>query len=430
MMKLASLFAFLLLCVGSLSPANTILRPPDPAAPLAERWNWARAEAPRQVRGQYWIAWTVQRQMKETEIVGSVYSDRARITLKEILNGVAEPQPSLQEEAKSALERMSSSEKKAAQMVTRDLAILIKISPGGEATTSGVSLTNLHFDTGGLPIAWLGKAEQQESLALVVKIYDQVRTSECKQELIAAAALHSLPDQVIPFLQKLFTEEKPDQLRGQAGFWLANQDNPAALKTLLNQLPKEHSGEVIDEAMAGIHSTESPTAVDIFAQLASQGNPHLLREQAIFWLGQTESDRAAKLLQHVIAEDPDRELRKKAVFSLSQMPEALSLSPMIQLARGNAPEEIRKEAVFWLSQIASKKVASILKDTVENDGSFEIQKQALFALSEIEDSSGLEELIHIATTSSNAALRKEAIFCLGQSSDPRAREALLKMLEE
>ena len=408
----------------------TVLRCPDASRPLAERWKWALTEAARQVPGPtYWIAWSIDRQMPENEIIGSFYTEGApRTTLKAILYGETEPPLSVQEEAKKALMKATTGNRQA-KIVARELVILIQVSAAGELKASEVCLANLSFQTRGYPIAWLGKAGQQESLTLVTGLYGQGKTDRFKQELIAAVAFHTIPDRVIPFLQNVFARESSDELRGQAAFWLANQDDPASMKILLEQLSKERSREVIDQAMAGIQSTESAAAVDIFAKLAAHGNPRILREQAIFWLGQTESERAASLLKNVIAGDPDTDIRKKAVFSLSQMPEEMSLAPMIELVRGNAPEAVRKEAVFWLSQIASRKAADVLKDTAENDPSFDIQKQALFALSELEDHAGVEELIRIARTHPNRAIRKEAIFWLGECDDPRAREALLKMLE-
>lgn len=431
MKQLAFAAAFILVLSSLVLSGTPVLRCPDANQPLAGRWKWARTEAAREAAGSaYWVGWSIERQMPENEIIGSFYAEGApRPTLKGILYGEAEPQLSVHEEARKALDKTRASENHRARIVTRELGILIQVSPQGEVKSSEVSLLNLSFNTRGLPIAWLGKAGQQESLTLVTALYGQGNTAHFKEELISAAASHTIPEQVIPFLQKIFMEENSDDLRGEAAFWLANQNDPASLKVLLNQLVNERSREVIDQAMAGLQSTESSEAVDVFAQLASHGNPRVLREQAIFWLGQTESEKAAALLKSIITGDPDTGMRKKAVFSLSQMPEEMALAPLIELARGNAPDSVRKEAVFGLSQIASKRVAGVLKDTVESDPSFEVQKQALFALSELEDQAGVEELIHIANTHPNREIRKEAIFWLGECDDPRAREALLKMLQ-
>src|SRR5262245_11046892 len=70
--------------------AVTVVRPPDPSAPLTQRWKWAGAEAAKAGYAKgYWAAYSIQRLMGEHSTIGSVYSDprRNRPTLREVVTG-------------------------------------------------------------------------------------------------------------------------------------------------------------------------------------------------------------------------------------------------------------------------------------------------------------------------------------------------------
>jgi len=343
---------------------------------LAAKLDQALADASKASSGRtFWAGYAIDRLMGEDSHIGSFDTRRGGrdVSIRDILAGKAvtalpENAPAdLQKAATTALdriERKGQPEKK----VVKELGFFFKYGPGTTPVLTKVEMSNLElsFDFEGAPLYWLGKAPEDQSLALVESLYGRNRGEDVRENLIAAAGCHGSSKLALPFLESVLSGPDPDGLRKDATFWISQLNDAAGLRLLAKTARADRSEEVREGAVFGISQVELPAAAD----------------------------------------------------------------ELISLARGAEKRDVRKQAVFWLSQMASEKSGKVLEEIAVKDGDLEIQEQALFALSELPDNSGLDALIKLARTHADPRIRKKAVFWLGESDDPRALDAIVAIIKE
>jgi HEAT repeat protein len=251
--------------------------------------------------------------------------------------------------------------------VWKEVAILLRYATAAKTGPTQVNMSNfdLPVDLGGLPLVWLGEANDTESLDWLEKTYRASPAKEVKEQLLAAVGIHQDPALTVPILAAVLKSREPEDLRRNATFWLSQQDSKKAYELLLETAKKDRS----------------------------------------------------------------REVREGAIFGISQMGLEESVDGLIGLAKSADDEEVRKQAIFWLGQKASTKATETLKAMAYEGGETKIQEQAIFALSQLPGKEGVDELIKVAKTHPDAELRKKAIFWLGASGDPRALEVLVEIIK-
>jgi hypothetical protein len=353
-----------------------VVRHPNPGEALGVRYAWAVKEAgARRYKTGYWIGYSVRKQMGEMSFIGSFERDgrSLNLTIEEILAGKnIESSPagtaSVQVTAREVLENLEK-KKKTENKILKDVAILFRYGSGNPSTLEKVEMSNLNlaFDLKGLPLVWLGGAQDGESLAMIGRMFDAAPADgKIREHLVAAAGIHGSPELTVPFLDRILKGKDSDHIRKDAAFWIGQQDDPAGLR--------------------------------------------ILKQTA-------RSDKAA-------------EVRKSAVFAISEVELEEAVDDLIDLARTAENSDVRHEAVFWLGQRASKKAEAALEKFAYSDTDAKVQEQAVFALSELRGNEGVEPLIKIAKTHPNPHVRKKAVFWLGESGDPRAVEALIAIVKE
>lgn len=434
LLSLTLLFTLTAYAGGTYSPVadrvSEIIRHPDPAAPLAQRWSWAierggaRSEA-------FWVGYTIRRMMPEgaTMYIGSWSSnhDNAEGSLADLLAGRTAPpgdDADLQEAAQRALNQRDEQNKK---RVWRDVAVLIHYPAGATSAESfqKIIMGNLEapFSLDNDPLFWLGAAADDESLDLLEARYREASDIRSKKRLVAIYGMHGAPDRVVPWLGDILNSNEDEDLRASTTLWLGSQNDDRAITLLERAARDDRSAEVRKDAVFGLSQAERPRAVEVMIDLVRTADDREVRESAVFWLGQQASPKAAAAIESFIY-DKDVEIQKKAVFALAQLDTGGSVERLITVAKTHPRQQTRKEAIFWISQVASEKAADALGTFAREDEDTEVQKQAVFALSQLDDGAGVPDLIDISNTHPNAKVRKSAIFWLGQSGDPRALEAL------
>jgi HEAT repeats len=356
-------------------PPSRIARPAAETAALEARYSWALDQVAKAgASTDVWIGYAVDRLMDENSHIGSFHGgSRAKEpTVAEVLTGQKilpvppESGEDVRKAAKAALDELDK-KGKPEQKILKEIGIFMRYKAGRTPVLADVSLSNLDlsFDFEALPLYWLGKAEDAESLALVKKLYAGSRDDEAREGLIAAAGCHGAPSLVTPFLAGVLNSGDADDLRKDAAFWIGQQHDAAGLGVL---------------------------------------------------------DRAART-------DKSEDVREGAVFAISQVELPAAVDALIALARGAELKDVRKQAVFWIGQMASEKAGPALEEFARKDGDIEIQEQAVFALSQLPDNGGVEPLIKLAKTHPDPRVRKKAVFWLGECDDPRALETLISILK-
>ncbi|HEY4491694.1 MAG TPA: HEAT repeat domain-containing protein [Acidobacteriota bacterium] len=386
-----------------------------------------------------WIGYSIARLMSENEFIGSFDDSRKHSTsLRELITGqkvmespqqILDSEKHVREEAKRALEGMEQSDK-TEKKVWKEIAVLSKFSaPRALLMEVDVTEWTLAFRLENIPLIWLGKSNEEQSISLLQKLYRQGSEEE-KEDILSAIGIHTKSDLVLPALNAVIDSNESEDLRKSAVFWLGQTGHPAALNRLLQIVKSDRSEEVRTSAVFSISEMRLPGAEQILIDLAKGSRDREVRMEAIFWIGQKEYPNAGEFLEKIVFEGADLETQKKAIFSLSQMHGDETMNRLIKIAKTHKALEARKEAIFWLAERSSKKAVQELSDFAYRSEETEIQKQAVFALSQFSGDDGVKELIEIARHHKNPAIRKEAIFWLGQTEHPEAVKAILEVLEK
>ncbi len=432
-----TLLLFLFSFIPFSAQSATTIKHSNESAPLAERWKWGQQQHQQFTKNGVWIAYSIEQQMPENEIIGSFYSSRREFpTIYELLTGNKRPFQSkirthddVQIIAKEQLMRLEGKESGAVRTISREIAILFGYT-GTNMDRLEVSLLDLQFDFRGRDLIWLGTTSHEQSIGLLRSLYEKETRAKLGEDLLEGIGIHRSPSLVVPILQQVLNESA-DDLRAKAAFWLGTQNHPSALKVLAEKLKSEKSEDVIEDGLAGMSEMTLPEADQQMKEWTREGYSAKLRESAIFWLGQKEAPGTLALLEKIAMQASNPEIVEKAIFSMSEMHKTPGVTEtLIRIARTQPNREGRKQAIFWLSQNYSEKIEKTIKEFATKDPDREVQKHAIFALSELEDGTGIPELIQIAKTHKDPMIRKEAIFWLGEADDSRAHEALLQLIEE
>ena len=337
-------------------PPSEVIRPPDEAAALAARFDWALARAPQSAQGKsFWVGYSIDRLMGERSHIGSFYDGRRNdFSVADILAGRKESTAAsgdLRGAAKTALDEIDSKgrpEKK----VLKELGFFYRFTSGAAPSLAEVHMSNLDlsFDFESAPLCWLGEATEAQSMDLVKAFYERSRDGEAREGLVAAAGCHGTPALVVPFLAGVLDGDGPDDLRKDAAFWMGQQNDAEGLKLLIKAARSDRSGEVREGAVFGISQVELPGAVDTLIDLARTADKRDVRKQAVFWIGQMASEKAGRALEEFARKDTDVEIQEQAVFALSQLEGNQGVEPLIKLAKTHPDPRIRKKAVFWLGE--------------------------------------------------------------------------------
>lgn len=356
---------------------DQIIKYQRPGVNLDKKWDWAMKHIKNQPNSTgYWIGYSFKQFMDVNSFINGYhchdYDDKK--TLEEIIYGRLPENMDkgksdteiIREAAKEALKQYNDN-KKSKERVEKEIAVLFRFMPD-KPVFNDIKLSNLslYADLKNIPLIWLGKNDSEQSLNFLKQMYNRQTDDNCKNEILVAIGIHEMPKRVIPFLQKILYSNESNELREDAVFWIARQNDEKSLEILINT---------------------------------------------------ANSDRSL-------------DVREKAVFGISLLNSDAAIDALISLVYHEQNSEVRKKAVFWLGQKASKKAVAALDDVVHiQNGETEIQKQAVFALSQIPKDEGIPYLIKIAKEHPNKMIRKKAIFWLGQSNDPRAIDAIVEMIK-
>lgn len=337
---------------------------PDASASLATRWNWATRQ--QACANGCWVVYSIDRQAREGNRIGSHGDERNLRTLEEIIYNRQTVRPERDETpqvaARRALQQRQSREESGA-MVTQEVGFLFRYDAGAKNLADlKVSSMDGEVDLKGLPVVWLGKAPVAESIAHLAGMYRR-EDDAVKEELVTAVALHGHETAVRTFLTEVLERGTHQKSREMAAFWVAEQGGADVVKLLDRTARTDQSQKIREQAVFGLSRMDEDTALDALVALArgGAGDRHT-REQAIFWLGQKASKRAADELGGIAENDPDVEVQKKAVFAISQLDRDQGVPRLIQLAKSHRNAAVRRDAIFWLGQTGDPRAVDVLED--------------------------------------------------------------------
>jgi HEAT repeat protein len=157
--------------------------------------------------------------------------------------------------------------------------------------------------------------------------------------------------------------------------------------------------------------------------------PEDLRGQAVFWLGQSPSDANLDYFKTLFKKTHSQELRSKIVQAVSNTQTPAAGNWLLDVARDKSYDtETRKNAIFWTSQRRSFDFEQLTAIYDQAKGDDEIQEQVLFVYSQRREPAAVDKLMAIAKSDPNVEMRKKALFWLGQKNDPRVKQFIRDLI--
>jgi hypothetical protein len=354
---------------------------PGPERPLSERIAWAHREAGAQGFGrEYWIGFGIKRLMGERSFIGWYSGSRSghRLTLDDIVSGrktplerrVAEDQAL---RGTAALEPAAGKPtavlwpgEKPERRVWKDLGILLLISEAKAAFPQDIRVSSLSasFDFAGFPFIWLGTAEDAESLAYLIPLYEKAPTEEDRLSVIRTVSLHRNDRLVVPFIERLLSSQQSETIRAEAAECLGEQPHPRALEVLLKVIREDASSEVREEAVWGLTEMELPAADAALASLALDGPDREVRREAIQGLAEKATVETVRVLERIASSEKDPEVRAGAVRAFADLPGKGGLPYLVNLAKTHVDPEVRKQAIGAIGEIGGPDAVRILTEIV------------------------------------------------------------------
>ena len=160
--------------------------------------------------------------------------------------------------------------------------------------------------------------------------------------------------------------------------------------------------------------------------------PEDLRGQAIFWLGQTPGNADLDYFKALFKKTNNPDLRSKIVQSVSQKSTPEAGAWLLDIARDKSFDvDTRKNALFWASQRRAVDLDQIMGIYNGARGDDEMQQQVIFVLAtQRHESAAVDKLMDIAKSDPNIEMRKKALFWLGQKDDPRVKQFILDLVRK
>jgi HEAT repeat protein len=159
--------------------------------------------------------------------------------------------------------------------------------------------------------------------------------------------------------------------------------------------------------------------------------PEELRGEAVFWLGNSPSNTNLDYFKTLFRKTKSEELRSKVVQAVSKTPTPEAMNWLLDVAKDKSYDtETRKNAIFWAAQRKSFDFDQLATIYSQAKGDEEIQHQVLFVYSQRREPAAVDKLMDVAKNDPSVDNRKQALFWLGQKNDPRIRQFIRDLINK
>jgi len=380
------------------APAR-VLRYPDPAHPLARRWDWALGRGAR-LGGGFGIGYRVQqpsgspRQRSEKH-----HAERSHQESDEPGAGGFQGVPLAPVIADSGDED--------------DLALLFRFrarGPGRPALER-VRVTSLVLpvDLERTPLVWLGPADDAASLTQLQGLFAQAPTADLQEDLVTDVGLHGGSRAVVPLLDGWLRGDVPSAVRAQAAEWLGHHADAAAVRGLAHAARRDPAARVREQAVKGLRINPFPAATDSLLVLARAHHDPDVRREAVEGLDHKSDPRVLPAMIAIARTDRDEDVQREAVEALADQGGPQALAAVAGIARVHSSADVRREAIERYAKVAAPESARLLLiERLANDRSPAVQSEALHRLMALPGGIGIPAVTEAARAHPNPELRADA----------------------
>jgi beta-lactamase regulating signal transducer with metallopeptidase domain/HEAT repeat protein len=410
---------------NALAP-DTVLRHPDPSAPLAERFSWA-LDRGRRARG-FWIGYSIDPLWPGSG--RSIYVGR-EIRLGGKSGGITISGRVVHIGSTDRFDVPGVSVLRVVGGRPDDVALLFRYGRDGQLERVQASTVALPVDFGRRPLVWLGSADDDESVGLVERLrrVDVAASSDARSDLVSAIGVHRTNGLVIPILTNILRGREPDETRASAAEWLGSHADPASVVAVMSAARTDRSSRVRQEAAEAVGGVELRVAFDSLVALARGDDDPEVRREAVEAMGRRSEEAAVSTLVALARNDPSGDVRREAVETLGEFEDHRGVAPLLDLARTLRDLDARREAVETIGEAAEPaRAAEILERVAREDDQEEIAEEAVETLGELEGGAGLPAVERLLADHPNPGVRREAVEAYGEAAPPAQAATLLARL--
>ncbi len=152
-------------------------------------------------------------------------------------------------------------------------------------------------------IFWLSRKGGPEHIDFLMDLYAQTDDPELKEQLLLGMARGEGDEEKLTqwFMQIIFDESEPVEVRQTALFWAGHQGN-LDLDKLAKLYDQLEDTEMREQVIFALSRRGDADAFGLLLELVEkEGNPEL-RQQLIFWIGQSSDPRAEEYLLRILEE--------------------------------------------------------------------------------------------------------------------------------
>jgi len=193
--------------VLSASMSDKVVKHPKPDSPLKQRYEWAEKESKgRDYRKGFWIGYSIEKFMSKNSFTGTFHDGwKKDVSLSEIIYGIKIEDPEdklsdgekIRRAAREALDDLEGQDKPD-EKVLKELAIMLQYSKDRQIEDVRLSNLSLAVDLEKMPLIWLGKAENKESVILLGQLYKKAHDNDEKEGWSLPWAFIRLPTMCLP----------------------------------------------------------------------------------------------------------------------------------------------------------------------------------------------------------------------------------------
>jgi HEAT repeat protein/beta-lactamase regulating signal transducer with metallopeptidase domain len=394
---------------------DTVIRHPDPSAPLARRWEWARQLGAANHYKAFWIGYTIApmpalqgtvfiSRMERRGILGPGGMDlRGRISNFGNFNGFSVP------------------------------GVLL---PGWSVAASRTTLPSSSPTLSTTPEArfWPGfrsAAWRYRWISRTVRCSGSVPRAtrracrwrcHCIKPRLRSSRKTLLPPSVSmatgwrfrPWSAGSVVTNRPTPApKPPSG--LAVMPDPEALRALARAARNDRVSDVRKEAAESVGEMRLNEATDTLIALARTLPDREARQEAVEGLAERNDPKSLAAAGRIAREDVNQDVRQEAVETLGEFSGAAGLPDLLQIAHDDPSSDIRQEAVETIGEAAEPDAAiRILMDIIRTERSENVQREAVETLGDVESPKVAGLLRELATSNLSSAVRAEAVETLGQ----------------
>jgi HEAT repeat protein/beta-lactamase regulating signal transducer with metallopeptidase domain len=394
---------------------DTVIRHPDPSAPLAERWQWSRQVATTQRFKAFWVGYTIE---PMPAIDGSIYIGRlerrgisgtgglnlrGRITNFGDFTGFNVPGVRLAPLVGGGMPD-DVALLFAFVLDDRDRPVLARVH---------ISSLALPVDLEDRPLLWLGDSDDEESMAQVNTLFASA-PEDLKQDVVAALGVHGSAA-AVPYLARWLEGSENNDVREEAAEWLGYHPEPAALALLSRAARNDRISDVRREAAEAVAEMRLPAATDSLIALAKDLKDSDARSEAVEGLSERSDARALAAAVEIARNDPSMDIRREAIETLGEFKDAAGFRYLVEIARSDRSPDMRMEAVETLAEVGKPDDAlPVLRQIIEEDPDEDVAREAVETLGDLEAPGAVSLLRDFARRHPRAAVRQEAIETLSE----------------